>query len=315
MFKEILSVIQEYDKISIFRHVRPDGDCMFSAIALESFIHDNFPKKQVKIAGEDTYDVFQRNDKLSDSYIRNSLAIVVDTSSHDRIDDTRSLSAPFVIKIDHHPIEDKYGNINYVDPKAAACAEIIAEMFLSPAFKGMIISQNTCRYLYAGIIADTINFRTTNTSAKTLSIASKLVKKGNLDVASVVEYVMDKDLAYFKHSTKIRSKLKVKGHFGYIVLSKEQLDKIGVTNMEAKINIDEIGKIKEFNIWSIATENDGLYDVSVRSRRGYTINEICAHYGGGGHKNAAAAKKLTKKDLNEMYKILYLLAEKQDSTI
>ena len=202
-----------------------------------------------------------------------------------------------------------------MDPKAAACAEIIAEMFLSPAFKGMIISQNTCRYLYAGIIADTINFRTTNTSAKTLSIASKLVKKGNLDVASVVEYVMDKDLAYFKHSTKIRSKLKVKGHFGYIVLSKEQLDKIGVTNMEAKINIDEIGKIKEFNIWSIATENEGLYDVSVRSRRGYTINEICAHYGGGGHKNAAAAKKMTKKDLNEMYKILYLLAEKQDSTI
>ena len=126
--------------------------------------------------------------------------------------------------------------------------------------------------------------------AKTLSIASKLVKKGNLDVASVVEYVMDKDLAYFKHSTKIRSKLKVKGHFGYIVLSKEQLDKIGVTNMEAKINIDEIGKIKEFNIWSIATENEGLYDVSVRSRRGYTINEICAHYGGGGHKNAGTCQ-------------------------
>ena len=42
MYKPILDKIKEYDYITIYRHQRPDGDCMFSALALYEFLKDNY---------------------------------------------------------------------------------------------------------------------------------------------------------------------------------------------------------------------------------------------------------------------------------
>lgn len=277
---------------------------MFSCLAFESFINDNFPEKKVKIGGEEIYDLCPRNDKLSLKFIKESLALVMDTSNSARIDDLRALNASFLIKFDHHPIVEQYGEINLVDAKASSCCEIIARMLLSRYFRDYVLSEKTCRYLYCGIIADTINFRTTNVTYKTMAIASKLIKKGNLDVAQLVEYIMDKDLDSFNKTTAFRNYLKIRNRFGYVVLSESELQKLELSPMEAKINIDEIGRIKNLTIWSVATEKEGLYDVSVRSKRGYIINSICRDYGGGGHNNAAATKQITKKQLNKMYEIL-----------
>ncbi|MBQ6335199.1 MAG: bifunctional oligoribonuclease/PAP phosphatase NrnA [Erysipelotrichaceae bacterium] len=305
MYKEVLDQLLKYDKISIFRHQRPDGDCMFSALALESFIKDNFPDKTVKIAGEDIYDLVSRNDKLSDRYIKESLAFIVDTSNETRIDDQRAMKARFKIKMDHHPLLENYGDINIIEPKTSACCELIAKILFSKDFKGYEISRKTCEYLYCGIISDTINFRTTNVTTDTFSIASKLVKVGDLQISELVEFVMDKSLDSFQKAAKIVSKLKLRGSFGYIFLKLSDLEKIGVSQIEAKNNIDEIGKIKELNIWSVAIETkDKLIDCSVRSKKGFIVNQLCARYGGGGHANAAAVKNLSKKDFKRFYEEL-----------
>ena len=305
MYKEILAKIEEYDQISIFRHQRPDGDCMFSVMAMEQFIKDNFPQKKVKVGGYDTYDLVSRNDKISDKFIKGSLCIVLDNSRADRMDDERGLKAPFVIKIDHHPPVDNYGTINLVDPKAAACAEILAKMFMSKDFKGLILSEKTCEYLYCAIVSDTINFRTTSTTSETLSIASKLVKKGDLKPSDLTEFVQDKDIVSFQKTSKIRNMLKIQNHFGYVVFRLSDMKKLDLTRAEAKNNIDEFGRIKDLNIWSVATENEeGLYDVSVRSKSGFTINQILTEFGGGGHANAAATRNLTKKQMDDLYNIL-----------
>ncbi len=304
MYREILEKIKEYDKISIFRHQRPDGDAMFSALALESFIRDNYPDKQVKLAGEDKYDLISKNDRISLNYIRESLAFCLDTSNAARIDDGRWKEASFKIKIDHHPLVEKYADINMTRSKASACAEILAKMFMSDAFKGMILSKKTCEYIYCGMISDTINFRTTNVTAETMSIASKLIRKGDLNISDLVCFVQDKDIETYVRSTKVRSMLKIDGKFGHIVLKENDIKKLGLTVPEAKNNIDEIGTIKDLNIWALAMEIDGRYDCSVRSKRGFVINEVCIKYGGGGHINAAACKNLNKKDLENIFKEL-----------
>lgn len=309
MYSAILDKISKYDKISIFRHQRPDGDAMFSALALASFLEENFPEKTIKVAGEDEYDIISRNDEVPTSFIQESLAFVLDTSTSDRIDDDRALQASFIIKVDHHPIDDPYGGINLVDASAAACAQILAQMFLSEEFSSLKLSQKTCEYLYSGIVTDTINFRTTNVNSDTLLIASKLVREGDLQVAEIVETVMDKDIDHFILATKIRNRLKIKGHFGYIIFREKDLEKLGISQMEAKNNIDEIGKIKDLQIWSIASEKDGLFDVSVRSKRGHVINTVCTAYGGGGHRNAAACKKLNRKQLKTMYETLTKMSD------
>ena len=312
MYKELLDLINKYDCIAIFRHVRPDGDAMFSALALYTFIKENFKDKKVKIGGFDEYEIITKKDKLSDKFINESLAIVVDTSNRERVDDSRFSTAKYVIKIDHHPVVDNFGDMNIVNSDAAACCEVLSDIFFSKTFKNYKISPKTCEYLYCGIITDTINLRTTNVTPNTLNNAYKLASAGNLQVSNLVEYLMDKNLSTFKKISKIRNSLKIKESCGYIILDKKQLKQIGMSHEEAKNQIDEIGSIKDLNVWMFATqEPDGTYGVSVRSKRGYVINEICQKYGGGGHKNASGVKGVNKKELNTLLNELIELSTKR----
>jgi len=182
MYKEFLELIKKYDSIAIFRHVRPDGDAMFSALALYTFLKDNFKDKKVKISGKDTYEIINISHPISDSFIKKSLAVVVDTSNKERVDDQRFLNAECIVKIDHHPVVDDYGYLNIVDSKSAACCELLARILFSREFKGYYISPETCKYLYCGLVTDTLNFRITTVSYKTFEVAYKLVKTGDLKV-------------------------------------------------------------------------------------------------------------------------------------
>ena len=311
MYKEFLDLIKQHDCITIFRHARPDGDAMFSAMALYTFLKDNFKDKKIKVAGSDQYKHINRNDKVSDRFIKQSLAIVVDTSTSNRVDDLRFEKAHRIVKIDHHPIVDDYGDLNIVDHKTAACAELLARILLSKEFKDYYLSPKTCEYLYCGIVTDTINFRITTVTYKTMQIAYKLIKIGDLKVSDLVEFLMDKDIDTFHKVSKIRNYLKVKERFGYITLTQKDLKKIDMSALDAKNNIDEIGMISDLMVWAFAVEEEnGLYSVSLRSKRGYIVNTICHKYGGGGHANASGIKGITRKQINTLYNELIELSTK-----
>ena len=311
MYNELLQLIKEYDCIAIFRHQRPDGDAMFSALAVYSFIKDNFKDKKVKIAGSDEYDIITKIDKLSDRFIKDSLAIVVDTSNKERVDDDRFLNAKYIVKIDHHPIVDNFGDLNIVNVKAAACAEVLSEIFFSKPFSTYKVSPKTCEYLYCGILTDTINLRTTNVTYKTLEKAAKLAKLGDLKVSDLVEYLFDKPLKTYQKVTDIRKHLKIEEKFGYIKLNKKELQKLDIDALSAKNNIDEIGIISDLKVWAFACqEKDDTYSVSVRSKRGYIVNSICMSYGGGGHANASGIKGISEKQLKTLFEELIELSTK-----
>ncbi len=311
MYKEFLELIKKYDSIAIFRHVRPDGDAMFSALALYTFLKDNFKDKKVKISGKDTYEIINISHPISDSFIKKSLAVVVDTSNKERVDDQRFLNAECIVKIDHHPVVDDYGYLNIVDSKSAACCELLARILFSREFKGYYISPETCKYLYCGLVTDTLNFRITTVSYKTFEVAYKLVKTGDLKVSNLVEYLTDKKLDTYHKISKIRNHLKVEEQFGYIFLTQKQLQKLGIGAVDAKNNIDEIGKISDLMVWAFAVEEeDGLYSASLRSKRGYPVHLIARKYGGGGHANASGVKGITKKQLKTLFNELIELSTK-----
>ena len=311
MYKKLLDKINEYDHITIFRHVHPDGDAMFSALALYYFIKDNFKDKKLKMTGFDDYGVITVKHKVSDAFIKKSLAIIVDTSSRNRVDDERFELAPFSIKIDHHPIVDQFADLNYVDHKMAACCEYLADIFHSRTFSGYKISPKVCEYLYCGILTDTNNFSTSSTTAKTLKTAAMLAEKGDLKISDLVNYLNDLEIDLYQKVSKMRNYLKIDKAFGYIILDEKDLMEIGIDPYEAKNNIEEIGHIKNLKIWAFAVEvGDKNYSVSVRSKRGYVINEICQKYGGGGHANACGVKDLSKSKLNALFDELIELSTK-----
>lgn len=311
MYKKLLDKIKEYENITLFRHQRPDGDAVFSVLSLYTFIKDNFPDKKVKCCGNDLYSKMNIIHKVSDSFIKNSLAIILDTSRSDRIDDSRFSLADYTIKIDHHPVVDSYGDYNIENSNTAACCELLADILFSKTFSKYKISNKVCEYLYSGIVTDSLNLRTASTTYKTLETASMLAKKGNLLISNIVDYLMDNSAHEYLKITKIRNHLNIKDNFGYVILEEKDLNEIGFDAYEAKNNISEIGTISDLNIWAFAVKVESKYDVSCRSKRGYIINKICEKYGGGGHANATGVKQLNKKELNNLFHELIELSTKK----
>ena len=312
MYKKLLNNIIEYDNISIFRHYRPDGDCIFAALAIKDFINTNFKNKIVKIVGNDIYDLCPVNEKASDSFIKNSLAIIVDVSNEDRIDDSRFKLAKKRIVIDHHPIFVKENSFDqvYDDTKSCAACEVLGRILYSKDFTDYYISRKCAEYILSGILTDSESFKTASTTSRTFNLVAKITRDFRINISDVSDYVFSKSIHYFNCVTKIRDKLKIYNGVGYIVLTKNDLEKIGIEFDQAKNCINDFSCINDLKIWSIFAynPNTGLYDGSIRSRREYVINEIANRYNGGGHKNACGVKKLRRKDiknlLNELQNIL-----------
>lgn len=301
MYENLLNQIKKYRQIVIFKHVRPDGDCTFSSLALYTFLKDNFKDKKIKLAGYEKFDLISRNDKVSDKFILDSLCIICDTATTARVDDFRCMAGKYVVKIDHHPPIENYGDLNIVKPDYSSTCEVLSEILMSNAFKKYKISKKVYKYLYCGMVTDTLNFRTANTTYKSLNIASKLVEKGSLIVSDLVEWLNDVDLQTYKKITLLRNKLIINNKFGYIKLNTKELKKIGLDAIEAKNHIDEIGKIRDLNIWAFAVENNGAWDASLRSKRPYIINNFAFKYNGGGHANACAVKNVKESDIDSLF--------------
>ena len=305
MYKQLLEKILEYDRITIFRHQRPDGDCMFSAYALFCFLKDNFKDKQIRIAGREEYDLFPYTEDVPDEFIKSSLGIAVDTSTIARVDDKRLETCDYIIKIDHHPAIENYGDLNYVNDKAGAVGELLTEILFSGIFESYYKSKDVCKYLYCAILADTINFRTSSTTANTLKAGALLAEKGDLVISELSDYILNVSSSTFRKITDIRKHLNISGNFGYIILNNQDLTDIDILALEAKNHITEIGNIIDLNIWAFAVESDGKYDCSIRSKKNYRVNDIAMKYSGGGHFNASGVRGLTLEQLTEMFNELH----------
>ena len=53
MFFEIKNKIEQYDKIVILRHIRPDGDAVGSSLGLRDILQNTYPNKKVKCFAKD----------------------------------------------------------------------------------------------------------------------------------------------------------------------------------------------------------------------------------------------------------------------
>ncbi len=297
MYRPFRELIEKYDRITVYRHRSPDGDAVFSQRAFASFIKENYPQKEVKMCGKDYCGILDNREKVDEDFISDSLAVIFDSANSLRIDDESYKKAQACVKIDHHPDPDLYGDLNYVDDKASAACEILACILLSEDFRDLALTKEVCEDLYSGIVWDTLNFSTTNTTSRTLSIAGKLAEYGDLQVSDIAERFFDMSLDTFRKVTRLRTRLMIEERNAYILLDQNDLNELGLTYREAKDNIAEFGHIEEVKIWSIFCFNPltGNYEASLRSRKGYTINEIARRYGGGGHKNACGVKGLDRE--------------------
>ncbi len=303
--QELRNLIEQNDTITLFRHQHPDCDALGSQYALKTWIEDNYPGKHVYALGAETTKQaeFPVSDQVSDSVIADSLAIVLDTSNAERADDRRFEQARCIVKVDHHPDVNPYAMYSWVNDHASATCEILGEFFLS--FPEMKLSGKTAEYLYRGLLTDTLGFKVSHVTGKTLRIAAALADTG-IDIPQINRELFDKDYTEFEIANYIRSRVmrNAGGDVACVILTADELKTLKITAPEARNYIDEIGHVKDFAIWLMMTEiAPDRYDGSLRSKT-IKINDIAAEYGGGGHPCAAGVKELTRSEIDELLKEL-----------
>src|SRR5690606_33354973 len=114
-----------------------------------------------------------RMDHIEDEQYNDALVIVMDTAVRKRISDERYAKGKFIIKIDHHPETDPYGDINWVDERFSSTSEMIYD-FVKSFSSELKLSDSSAKLLFAGIVGDTNRFRNANTNAETIKAASDL---------------------------------------------------------------------------------------------------------------------------------------------
>lgn len=294
MKDKILQSIKEYETIIIHRHVRPDPDAYGSQGGLAEVLKASFPEKNIYTVGkeEETLHYLRRLDVISDETYQGALVIVCDTANEARIDDPRYKLGDKLIKIDHHPNVDKYGDLLWVDTNASSTSEMIYEFYLNGKEKGLKMSNEAARLLYAGIVGDTGRFLFPSTSEKTFAYAGELIHY-QFSRTEIYEGMYNLSPNIVKLNGYVLQNY-VTGEHGvaYIKLTKELLQRFEAEPPEASLLVSALGNIKGILAWVFFIEEDDQIRVRLRSK-GPVINTIARNFKGGGHPLAAGASIYT----------------------
>ena len=305
----IFQIIEQYSKVVIFRHIRPDFDAFGSQFGLAKVIKEEFPNIQVMIGGTpDEQMLSQMKAETFDTFENTSdaLAIVCDTSNRERIDGDIS-DFKYVIKIDHHIVVDSYGDLNIEYPAKSSACQIVAE--LCEKYLDHPISKQAATYLYFGMITDSNRFLYDSTDDSTFNAASYLVKcKVVLNEVYSALYMKDeKELEIKKYIYQLYQK---SGNILYYVLTQKDLDALNISRSKGSDYVNLLADVKGYPIWVAVSENieENNYRVSIRSRK-IAINDIANQYRGGGHAQASGCTLLT---LDELPSLLAALQARYD---
>lgn len=303
MFSEIIAKIKESTVITIYPHTSPDGDALGSCFGLKELLIHKFPNKEVYVLGENcnlNEEFFPKFDFVEDGVIANSLACVLDTANTERILDQRYKLAPFIIKIDHHPNVDPFGDIVLVDDTMGATCELIT-MLGQELYQEEPFPKDAALYLYAGLTTDTMGFTTSSTNAHSLEMAAFLSRFG-INHNEINYRLTSKSVPLFRFVSKLREVAVFEDEMIYAIVPASLYHEFGITFEEAKNMVSTFAGIQGIKIWATITEDDQFektgvkYAVSLRSR-GVTINDVATNFHGGGHSVAAGAKLHSEEEL------------------
>ena len=279
-------------RVLVTSHIRPDGDAIGSSLALGLALLD--AGKQVQVVLSDGLPASFRHLPGSEKIKTRAdgefdLIISVDCSDLKRVGKALDGYHPPDIVIDHHSTTEAFGELNLIDPQAAATASVLARFMHT---WGLTITAPIAANLLTGLVTDTLGFRTSNTSPEVLRQAADLIELGA-------------DMTRLYYLSLVRRTFSATKYWGAGLSNLERADEIiwtvltiadrkisGYTGNDDADLISVISSIDEADIAIIFTEqNKNKTKVSWRGLKpNIDVAQIACQFGGGGHKAAAGAE-------------------------
>ena len=301
-YKDVLNLINQYEHIIIYRHVRPDPDAYGAQLGLKEIIQNIFPNKTVNALGENEPSLDFLGTMDIAEIREDALYIVVDTANRDRIDGDIPDGAK-VVKIDHHPNHDPFGDINLVETNVSSTSELLYLIANLWGYDNDFINEEAAKPLYMGIVGDTGRFLFNNTTGMTHHVASEL-KKYDFDSTSLIQEMNKTSIESFRFKGHLISNFNLRpSGVLYTFVSREDLKEFGVSSNEASLSVNLYRDIEDVKVWFMAIEEEDEIRVRLRSKS-VIINDVAHQFGGGGHPLASGIKLRSKDEIKTLVKAL-----------
>ena len=198
------------------------------------------------------------------------------------LDQARATGAS-VVNVDHHHDNRRYGDVNWVEPEAAATGEMIYELLQA---LGARITPAIATNLFTAIHMDTGSFRYSNVTPATFRIAAELVAAG-ADPAFIAgrlyEQRSTQALRWLGESLA-RVEVSDDGRVAWLALPAGMVPESFV---EAEDLVNYPRSVASVRVACLLRERDGQVKVSLRAKGDVDVSRVAATFGGGGHPNAA----------------------------
>lgn len=310
--KIIIEKLLDAKQVAIFTHINPDGDALGSAFASKAVLEAKGIQAEVwlcepipeRYAYLDTGHFVWQEDAKTDA----DTVLAVDCGAEGRLGKLAELymKAPTKLCIDHHLSNQPFGDYYYCKPDAAATAELIHAV-ASEVLDDFPLAVKVG--IYTGLSTDTGHFKYSNVTENTLLAAADIVRRG-IDARAITRRLYDTvklEKLRFMGAAAERVEKLADGKIAVLRCPDELLAEYGVKHEEIEdlpnmpVGLDGvvIGVLIKNNV-----EKGHKY--SLRGREVLDLSKIAQHFGGGGHKNAAAfvSEQDCDKVIEELVKIV-----------
>lgn len=294
MLSQVVELIESKQVFAITTHARPDGDGIGSSLGLywllrslgkeaEVIVSDSIPVSYQVLPGADEII------KVSEINGKYDAVFVIECSDIKR-PNIKNLENQLVVNIDHHASCEHFGTINWIDTTASAVGEMIYN--LCKAIGGRI-TKEIAECLYMALVTDTGSFHFSNTTDRTLKVASELVKVG-VKPARISEAVYNSyPWSRIELMSKVLATVK-RDESGRVAWMRQTLEMRQSSHMSdgdnnGFVNIPLAAKEVLASIYMREVEPH-KYRVSLRSKGNINVARVAEKFGGGGHKNAAGCR-------------------------
>src|SRR5262245_9177457 len=294
MLSEVVELIDKKTKFMITSHIRPDGDGLGSGLALywmlkslgkepTVLLRDEVPPAYTVLPGSDLVVVAPDISGVYDA------AFLMECSDVER-PGLPSLREQYVVNIDHHSTTRPFGNINWVDSTAAAVGEMIYNLCKA---LGVEVTKEIAECIYTALLTDTGSFHFSNTTERTLKIASELVRRG------VEPARISQALFYSYPFSKVKLMGIVlagiqrdeSGRIAWVTMDRETMYEADACEEDADGIVNHALSVGEVEAVAFFKELEpDVYRVSLRSKGKNNVAKVAETFGGGGHRNAAGCR-------------------------
>ncbi|MFA5668748.1 MAG: bifunctional oligoribonuclease/PAP phosphatase NrnA [Balneolaceae bacterium] len=297
MYKNLISKLLSYKNIAVFSHVKPDGDCLGSQVALCLWLQKNgvdcsafneddvnqnllwltnfFPISKPDLAELDKFDAF----------------LFLDGNALHRFGENAERTIEFdkpLYMIDHHPQPDDVFDTFISVTDASSTCELVYELIAEHDIDQ--IDAEIAKSLFVGIVTDTGSFQFNSVKPSTLRAAANLLEKGDFTPPEVVERIYSsKSLNQIQLLGMSLETISLHGNqqIATMYVTQAMFDETQTTNADTEGFVSYPLSIEGVKACIFFREDGDKIKLSLRSRSEIDVNVWARKLNGGGHKKAA----------------------------